>query len=315
VEVITLGIDLNALHGTTKPKKRRGIDLNALHTEQKRIKESPTIGLSPSIPTKKPIQDVQDVDSLFKELAEAPLKRVGSSPYAPQIKETPLPQTTEAPLGLPSRDMLSDIIKTDYKGPTIGRTSPFILGLEGDESVFADPNFDWKGYDDYYKKLDIKELATWDSNKNTWDVPSEPMEMAEKYNPKAFQEMYNARVRNLGVAGDISAGVTSGKIGMIEALRGIKNVGEGLETGEVDKYKKPSIVGSLQQARAEEMEGRGFFRNLPENIASIGTQLAPSLVAGGIPGLAIAGTIAGGQQAGQALEEGATPLEALDMVQ
>jgi len=200
------------------------------------------------------------------------------------------------------------------------KNEPFKKAFEGDDTPLKDSNFDWEGYEQYYtERLDQEKNVPFGPDAwkgREWAANEAIMEKANEYNPELFKKKYNERAASEGIIGDLKAGFDTGITGMSEALRATRNVAVGLSNkvaGKPDRdnfVEKTAYVKNVQEARAGVKEGRSFTRNIPENIAAIATQFIPGALVGGTGGLVILGSIAGGQNAGEALAEGATPAEA-----
>lgn len=294
-----MGLNLNELHGATQTSAtKKTIDLNKLHLEQDTPPEIKRESFSKSFtPYTKPKQKDTSSNNTITELnkiyeqSKQIINKDGNK--GKQTIVAPNKEFQESPL---------------YKEQLFKAATE--QGVK-DNTYFSDPNFDFEGYRKYYQDIPYTEQLKRLVSDPVNYIKSDPVSIAKKYKPEESGKILSNYLNEGGVAGDIASGTQKGIIGIEDALRGIQNSVSGTLGGSSNAFREDPLNKSFKQERANVMNDRSFLRNLPENLATIGTQLVPSILTGGGTGLAIAGGIAGGQNAQQALDDGASAEQAL----
>jgi hypothetical protein len=170
--------------------------------------------------------------------------------------------------------------------------------------LFKLPEFDFNAYSSYFNSLPLNERS------DLYKKNLTPEEVAFANNQTAYGQLVNKNMETLGFVGDIAAGITTGISQFPRAVRGAINTISGLFGGDTNVMPESEWVKSLRQERGKIKDSRTWYQNIPEDLATAGTVMIPSLILGGTPGLAVLGGVAGGSGAQTALEKGAEPWKA-----
>jgi len=234
---------------------------------------------------------------------ESPLYNFDSAPTLQnQMKSIASPQTSSGML--PSMNNITGSRINPISTPNTNAQFRQQERSEYQSNDFNNPNFDFAKYKEVYDRMPQ------DKKLELFKKGLTPEEVAYKNNPSAYGEMVNQNFNDAGLGGDIFSGVSKGIFSVPESLRGISNSLSGIFGGDKNKFKGDAGIKAFEQARAKEMSNRSFVENIPESTAQVLTEMVPAIMTGGTAGLTYMGTLAGGRNMQQALDEGATPIQA-----